>query len=163
MKIPLRSGAAFLGWFKGSRATARIRGFETVEHRKQLHPHCFEQTQILFNMLQPCLGDVSDNTPLARFSGGAGRNSRGGLMKFHQLLDFPEGETQFLTLLDEPDVIEIGVAVGAVTGSVSERLRQDSSSLVETDGLNIDPSLACQLADPHDLIVNPIPRYRVNF
>ena len=76
-------------------------------------------------------------------------------MKFHQLLDFLESKARFLTLLDEPEVIEIGVAVGAVTGSASERLPQDFSSLVETDGLNIDPSFVCQLADPHDLISEP--------
>ena len=116
MKIPLCLGTAFSGRFRGSRATARIRGLETVEHGKQLHPHGFEPAQILFNMLQSCLGDVSDNAPLPRFCGGGGRNSGGRLMKFHQLLDFLESKAQFLTLLDEPEVIEIGVAVGAVTG-----------------------------------------------
>ncbi len=76
-------------------------------------------------------------------------------MKFHQLLDFPEAEAQFLALLDETDVIEIGVAIGAVTGSVPERFRQDFSPLVETDGLNIDSSFVCQLADPHDCDSEP--------
>jgi hypothetical protein len=113
-------------------------------------------------VLQPRLGDPSDLTPLARSPDGAGQYRGGGLMELHQVLDFLEGETQFLTLFDKPDALKIAVAVRAITGERFWAFAQDSLALVEADGLNIDPSLVCQLANPHDLIVNPIPWYRVN-
>lgn len=118
--------------------------------------------QLLLDVFQPGLGEAGDITPLARSPDRAGRCRGGSGMELHQLLDLFQSETQFLTLPDKANAFEIAVAVRAVAGRVSRRFPQDSSPLIEADGLNIHPGSLRQLADPHDFIVNLIPGYRVN-
>ena len=80
-----------------------------------------------------------------------------------QRFDLSQRKTEALRLTNELHLGQIRLGVQAIPTSRARRPWKEPASFVEENRLRVHAGARRELANPHPKIVNPIPRYGVNW